>query len=228
MAHTLDIHRTARAPGRTAEAVGGRAERLADAAVHALGLVLATTGGAMLLARAAKRTDPTEYGALVIYVSALLIALAASCAYNLWPQSPLKRILRTVDHSMIFLLIAATYTPFIARMGEPGAIAIASGVWSAALAGILIKILRPARFERICVGLYLATGWGGIAAFPSMMAGLSATAVWLLIAGGAAFSVGVAFHLWRGLRFQIAIWHLFVLLGVALHYGAVLDSVMAG
>src|SRR5262245_44354927 len=92
-----------------------RAELIADGVVHAAGIVLAVAGGSMLLIMSAFRTQPGEYAAAVFYVASLLTVMLVSCAYNLWPVSPAKWLLRRFDHAAIYLLIAGTYTPFLAQ-----------------------------------------------------------------------------------------------------------------
>ena len=98
-----------------------RAELIADGVVHAVGIVLAIAAGSSMLTLAAFHAAPGEYVAAVFYVAALLTVLSVSLAYNLWPVgSPAKWVLRRFDHSGIYLLIAATYTPFLAQLdGEP-------------------------------------------------------------------------------------------------------------
>jgi hemolysin III len=139
-----------------------------------------------------------------------------------------KWVLRRFDHSAIYLLIAATYTPFIAQMKDSvfaGALLI--GVWSAAIAGIVLKLIFPGRFDKLSVGLYLATGWSGFMVYDAGVASLPTMALWFVVAGGVLYSLGVIFHAWQRLRFQNVIWHCFVLLGAACHYTAVLDLVLA-
>jgi hemolysin III len=90
----------------------------------------------------------------------------------------------------------------------------------------MLKLLLPGRFDRVSVGLYLAMGWSGLMLYGSVVSALPATALWLVVAGGVLYSLGVIFHAWQRLRFQNAIWHCFVLLGAACHYTAVLDLVL--
>ena len=149
--------------------------------------------------------------------------LGFSAAYNLWPVSRIKWLLRRFDHSAIYLLIAATYTPFIAQM-KNGLLAttLLAGVWTVAAVGIVLKLALPGRFDRFSIVLYLALSWSGVAMY-EVIAALPASTLWLLGAGGLLYSFGVVFHLWESLRFQNAIWHAFVVLAAACHYTAVID-----
>src|SRR5262245_39284727 len=117
-----------------------RAERIADAVVHAVGIVLAAGAGSILLAMAAFRVGPGAYAAVVLYVLSLLLVLSVSCAYNLWPLSPVKWMLRRFDHASIYLLIAGTYTPFLVQLDDPAlAWSMFALVWGTAAAGMAIK-----------------------------------------------------------------------------------------
>ena len=125
---------TTRADAKAAPYVGrfvySRAELIADGIVHAVGIVLAIAAGSALLAVGAFHTATGEYVAAVFYVVSLLTVLSISCAYNLWPISPAKWVLRRFDHAGIFLLIAGTYTPFIAQLHDPWtSLPMAAIVW---------------------------------------------------------------------------------------------------
>ena len=101
--------------------------------------------------------------AVSIYVAGLLSMLVFSASYNLWPVSRTKWVLRRFDHSAIYVLIAATYTPFIMELKDSVfAIALLIGVWCVAIFGIGLQLACPGRFDRVAVGLYLAIGWSGI------------------------------------------------------------------
>ena len=200
-----------------------RAEITFDAVVHGVGLVLGIAGAAVLIAFTLRSPAAGDLPVALVYATGLLAMLCLSAAYNLWPVSRIKWVLRRFDHSAIYLLIAATYTPFIAQM-KNGLLASALlvAVWSVAAVGIVLKLTLPGRFDRLSIVLYLALSWSGVAMY-EVIAALPASTLWLLGAGGLLYTVGVIFHLWEGLRFQNAIWHAFVVLAAACHYTAVLD-----
>ncbi|MBV9458822.1 MAG: hemolysin III family protein, partial [Bradyrhizobium sp.] len=165
--------------------------------------------------------------AVSIYVAGLLSMLVLSATYNLWPVSRTKWVLRRFDHSAIYVLIAATYTPFIMELRDSVmALELLFGVWCVAIFGIVLKLGWPGRFDKLAVGLYLALGWSGMMLYGSVVGELPKVALWFVLAGGALYSLGVIFHSWRRLRFQNVIWHCFVLLGAACHYTAVMDLVL--
>jgi len=205
-----------------------RGELIADGVVHAVGIVLAIAAGSAMLTLAAFHAGPGEYVAAVFYVVALLSVLSVSLAYNLWPvTSPAKWVLRRFDHSAIYLLIAATYTPFLAQLRDaPLAGWMIAAVWTAAALGIAVKVLLPGRFDRLAVVFYLAIGWSGVVLAGPLVATLPATTLALIVAGGVVYSLGVVFFAWHGLRYHAALWHGFVVLGAGLHLAALLDTLV--
>jgi hemolysin III len=204
-----------------------RAELIADGVVHGIGVFCGLVAATVLIVLTAVYATPLEVAVVSVYVAGLLTMLVLSATYNLWPVSRAKWVLRRFDHSAIYVLIAATYTPFIMQMKDSVfAVALLIGVWCVAIAGIVLKLLLPGRLDRLSVGLYLAMGWSGFMVYDIVVASVPTMALWFLAAGGLLYSFGVIFHAWQRLRFQNAIWHSFVLLGAACHYTAVLDLVL--
>jgi hemolysin III len=205
-----------------------RAELIADGVVHGIGVFGGVVAATVLVVLTAVYATALDVAAVSVYVVGLLAMLVLSATYNLWPVSRAKWVLRRFDHSAIYVLIAATYTPFITEMKDSiFAIALLIGVWCVAIVGIVIKLAFPGRFDRLAVGLYLAMGWSGLMLYDKVVAALPTMALGFMFAGGVLYSLGVVFHAWQRLRFQNAIWHCFVLLGAACHYTAVLDLVLA-
>ena len=136
-----------------------RAEIIADGVVHAVGIVLAIAAGSALLSLAVFHAGPGEYVAAIFYVVSLLTVLSISLAYNLWPLTPAKWVLRRFDHAAIYLLIAATYTPFLAQLDDPAVTGwMIAMVWCTAVAGMAIKLFLPGRFDRLAIVFSLAIG----------------------------------------------------------------------
>jgi len=205
-----------------------RAELIADGVVHGIGILAGVVAATVLVVLTAIYASARDILGVSIYVAGLLSMLVLSATYNLWPVSPTKWVLRRLDHSAIYVLIAATYTPFIMELKDSVfAIALLVGVWCVAIFGIVLKLAWPGRFDRLSVGLYLALGWSGMMLYDSVVAALPQMALWFVLAGGALYSLGVIFHAWQRLRFQNVIWHCFVLLGAACHYTAVFNLVLA-
>jgi len=203
------------------------AELVVDAVVHILGLIVAIAAGSVLLALALLHTAPELFPALMVYVASLIVVLGVSLAFNLWPTSPVKHYLARLDQAAIFLFIAGSYTPFLAVIGgTPGGVVMMSLVWGAALVGVALKLIVPQRFGRVAIILYLAIGWSGLLVFQSLGQALPPTTLWLLLAGGLTYSAGIVFHLWEKLKFQNALWHVFVVAGASLHLWAVIDCMV--
>jgi hemolysin III len=204
-----------------------RAELIADGVVHGIGVFGGLIAATVLIVLTAVYATALDVAVVSVYVAGLLAMLVLSATYNLWPVSRAKWVLRRFDHSAIYLLIAATYTPIIMELKDSIlAMVLLAGVWCVAIVGIVLKLVLPGRFDRLSVGLYLAMGWSGMMLYGRVVATLPTLALWFVVAGGALYSLGVIFHAWQRLRFQNAIWHCFVLLGAACHYTAVLDLVM--
>jgi hemolysin III len=205
-----------------------RAELIADGVVHGIGVFCGLVAATVLIVLAGVFASAYEIVTVSVYATGLLAMLGFSAAYNLWPVSRRKWLLRRFDHSAIYILIAATYTPVFAQLPDRVfAMSLLAGVWSVAAIGIVLKLFFPGRFDRIAVGLYLAMGWSGLIAYDAGLSSLPQLALWFIVAGGLLYSFGIIFHAWRRLRFQNAIWHCFVLLGAACHYTAVLDLILA-
>ncbi len=201
-------------------------EIVADGVVHALGVILGSAGAAALVTTAlTAHLGVGERAAVALYATALVLMLGVSAIYNLHPVGPRKWLLRRADHALIYLMIAGTYTPLVALVGSGSrAYALLAVIWAVAAVGIALKLFLPGRYDRLSIALYLILGWSGLLAYESVIAALQPTALWLLAIGGALYSIGVIFHVWRRLPFQNAIWHAFVLAAMACHYGTIWAS----
>lgn len=223
----MTSHAPAALPAENERRLYSLAELIADAVVHIMGLVVAVAAGSILLTFALMETAPELFPALLLYVSTLVVVLGVSLAYNMWPRSPVKRFLARLDQAAIFLFIAGSYTPFLAVLGGTSSgIVMMALVWGASLVGVALKLIVPERFGRVAIALYLAIGWSGVLVFQSLGQALPASTLWLLLAGGVTYSAGIIFHVWERLRFQNALWHVFVVAGASLHLWAVIDCMV--
>jgi hemolysin III len=203
-----------------------RVELIADSIVHAIGVSLGVAGAIVIIIVTANSAHTADMPSIVIYTIGLLSMLGFSAAYNTWPISHAKWVLRRFDHSAIYLMIAGTYTVLIGQMkGDYVWIGLLIGVWLTAVVGATLKLLLPGRFDRLAVVLYLILGWSGAFVYEPVAVALPSLSIWLLAAGGALYSAGVIFHGWQSLRFQNAIWHGFVLVAACCHYSAILCCV---
>ena len=201
-----------------------RAELWADGAIHVLGVALGLGAVTTLIVQVASSAPLFDLLPVTIYGAALLAVLIVSATYNMWPISRRKWFIRRFDHSAIYVLIAGTYTPFLMKLSASiFAQALLAIVWLAAAAGVAIKVALPGRFDRLSIALYLLTGWSGLLIWESVSL-LPPATLWLIVAGGLLYSIGVIFHVWESLPFQNAIWHGFVLVASGCFYGAVFQA----
>ena len=200
-----------------------RYEIIADSIVNGVGVVLALIGATILIFYATVWSSHGQIAAAWIYGIGLVLTLAMSFSYNIWPVSRTKWILRRFDHSAIFVLIAATYTPFLERgADDPLLRVMLIVIWGFAAVGIALKCFFPGRYDKLAILLYLAMGWSGVLVAGPVAERIPFASLLLIVIGGVIYSLGVIFHVWEKLRFQNAIWHGFVVAAAAVHYSAVL------
>src|SRR5271170_5911128 len=165
-----------------------RGEIVADGVIHVIGIFFGLIGAVTLIVVTSRAAKIVAIESVFVYAVGLLAMLGFSAAYNLWPVSQTKWILRRFDHSAIYVLIAGTYTPFMTQMKDSiFAIALLIGVWCVAIVGIVIKLAFPGRFDRLAVGLYLAMGWSGMMLYGKVVTALPGMALWFVVAGGALY-----------------------------------------
>ena len=199
-------------------------EELANSISHGIGLCAALIGAPILLLEA-RRSSPGFFLGAVIFAVTLSMLYLGSTLYNAWPQTRAKSVLRTLDHSAIFLLIAGTYTPFtLGPLRGLWGSSILAVVWALAIFGVILKATRGAsRHPKLGMTLYLGTGWLALIAVRPMMLAIPSAALFWLVAGGVIYTTGVLFFVNQRLRYSHFIWHLFVLAGSSCHFLAVLS-----
>jgi hemolysin III len=198
------------------------AEEVANSISHGIGLLAVLAATPLLVHKAAGRGTTAVVGALVFGITAALVYLS-STLYHAVTRPRLKRVLRVVDHSAIYLLIAGTYTPFTLGVLS-GALGwtIFGLVWTLATAGVVFKTVRGFGNPRLSLALYLGMGWLILVIAKPLWLLMPGWGVFWLVAGGLAYTAGVAFYATRKVRFGHFVWHLFVLAGTACHFIAVM------
>jgi hemolysin III len=205
-----------------------RAEWRADAIVHLVGVTLGLAACAVLMIVAWPMEDAATCLSLAVYVMALLGMLGCSALYNLANDGPRSGLWRRLDHAAIFVMIAGTYTPFLAiAIGGGWGTGLLVFVWTLAAAGVVLKLLHPGWLEPLSIAAYLSLGWTILVAIDHLIAAVSLRAFVLLAAGGILYSVGVVFYRWNRLPYQKALWHGLVLTAASCHYFAILDVLLA-
>ena len=204
-------------------------EEFANALTHGLGVVAALCGSSVLITLAATRGDVWQLSSAIIYGITLVLLYAASTLYHAVPHAAAKARLKVFDHCAIYLLIAGTYTPFtLVTLHGPWGWGLFAGTWALALMGVVFKIYATGKLEKLSLAIYLAMGWCAVFAIKPLLRTLETGGLILLLAGGLAYTGGVAFYVWERLRYHHAIWHLFVLGGSACHWAAVFCYVVPG
>jgi hemolysin III len=200
-----------------------RAEEMANSLSHALGLAAALAAGVLLLGAASQRGDTAFSLGASVYVASGVALYLASSAYHALPAGRAKSVLLVCDHAAIYLFIAGTYTPFLLGVlrGAWGS-ALLIAIWVLALAGVAFKVIGgPGKYPRLSTSIYLAMGWIFLLMAGPLWRLIAPGGLAWLLAGGAAYSLGVAFFRAERLRYAHFIWHLFVLAGTICHFIAV-------
>ena len=192
------------------------AERKIDNGIHVVGLIAAPLASIWLLFNTSGMALTLS---LSIYCVGLVAMLGASALYNMLPPIPSKEIARRLDHAVIFVMIAGTYTPLVVnRLPDYDAAALGVLVWVGAIAGVVLALAYPHRYPRMKLALYLVLGWIGVIAISPLASAIRETTLTLILAGGVAYSVGAGVYALQRVRFHNAIWHGLVLLAASLHF----------
>lgn len=198
-------------------------EEIANSITHGVGVVLAIAGLAVLTAFASVFGTGWHIASVSVFGATLILTYAASTLYHAIPLPRAKEVLRRLDHSAIFLLIAGTYTPFtLVVLGGVWGWLMCGLIWSLAMLGIVSQRVLMRQKSYVVALPYIAMGWLGVVSIKLLLDSLAPEGVALLLAGGVAYTVGVLFFVWRRMPYHHAVWHLFVLAGSAFHFFAVL------
>lgn len=198
-------------------------ERL-NTLTHGIGFVAAIAGLIFLLLKA---ENPLAMSAAAIYGSTLILMFLSSTLYHAVTHPPTKGWLKLFDHSAIYLLIAGTYTPLLlVSVGGWLGIFMTALIWLLALGGVIFKLVAQHRFPKVSVATYLLMGWIALGVIYPLYLALPGTGLWLLLAGGLCFSIGVLFYVAKKVKYTHAIWHLFVLGGCLCHFLSIYYFVM--
>jgi len=198
-------------------------EEIANSVSHGMGLVAALAVTPLLIIGAARRGSVAAVVGASVFASTVILLYLSSTLYHALPQTRAKRVFRVLDHDAIFLLIAGTYTPFTL-----GALAGAWGwtllglVWGLATLGIVLTTVSGLRYPRLSTAVYVGMGWLVVIALRPLWLNVPRAGLLWLLAGGIAYTGGVAVYAARRLRYGHFVWHLLVLTGTCCHCVAVL------
>jgi hemolysin III len=197
-------------------------EEIANCVSHGVGFLGALLASPFLILAAAQRGGLVAMVGASVFAGTVMALYLASTLYHALPSSKAKRVFRVIDHSAIFLLIAGTYTPFtLGVLRGAWGWTLFGVVWGLAVLGVTLKSVAGIRYPRVSTTLYVGMGWLALIAIRPLWHHVP-VAGWLwLIAGGLAYTAGIAFYAAERMRYGHLVWHLFVLMGTACHFFAV-------
>ncbi len=198
-------------------------EDIANSVTHGIGIILSITALSILTAFAGIYGNVWHIVSVSIYGTTLILLYTASTLYHSIQNYRAKSILRILDHSAIYLLIAGTYTPFaLVSLRGPWGWWLFGVVWGVAVLGIVFQLSQMRRWRAMSMSLYIVMGWAVVVVIKPMILSVATSGIVLLLSGGLAYTAGILFYAWEKLKFHHAVWHLFVLAGSVLHFLAVL------
>lgn len=199
------------------------AEEVANWVTHGVGVLLSIIALTALIVVASVRGNAWHVVSFTVFGLTLLLLYTASTIYHAQRGQRSKALFKRFDHAAIFLLIAGTYTPFLlTSLRGPWGWTLFGIVWGLCGAGAIFKLVSSERFRAVSTIAYLVLGWLVVVAIEPLMERVPAGGISLLVAGGVCYTAGVAFYLWRRLRFHHAVWHAFVMGGSTCHVLAVI------
>lgn len=198
-------------------------EEVANSISHGLGLLLALVALPVLVLAAIEIGNVRFLVGVSVFGGTMVLLYLASTLYHSITHETAKQIFRVFDHTAIFLLIAGSYTPFsLGVLHGPWGWSMLAIVWTLAIIGIILKIRKRTRHSRISIVLYVIMGWLAVVAIKPMVMLIPVPGILLILAGGLAYTGGLAFFGAQRIRYNHFIWHLFVLAGTTCHFFAVL------
>ena len=201
-----------------------RGEEIANAVTHGVALLASVAAVPFLLQVARERGDALHDAGVLVFAATLVLMYLASMLYHAVPHARAKHLLRTIDHSAIYLLIAGTYTPFLlGALRGPWGWWLLGVEWGLATLGVIAKWTVGFRFPRLSTVVYLAMGWSALVAIVPLARALPPSGLAWLLGGGLCYTGGVVFYATdHRFRYGHAVWHLFVAGGSLCHFFAVL------
>jgi hemolysin III len=201
-------------------------EILANSVTHAIGVGLSIAALVILIIRAVKYGDGWHLAGFTVFGISLILLYLTSTIYHSTPRIRINALLQRLDHTAIFFLIAGTYTPFLlTKLRGTFGWTIFGLVWGLTLAALITKMVFRNRFAKPPVVLYLVMSWFALLIFNQIMRDIGSLSLTYLLIGGAFYTSGIIFYLWRKLPYSHAVWHLFVLGGSIFHFFSVLRLV---
>lgn len=193
-------------------------EEKLNAISHGVGAILGIIALVLLVIF---NTDKTHWSlfSVIVYGASIILLFAASTVYHTVKDVVKKHSFRILDHISIYVLIAGTYTPVcLITLSDSSGWTIFWVVWGIAAFGVVLKLFFTGRFELFSTLLYLVMGWLIVFDFTTLSNGIGSDGVFMIFAGGLAYTVGIIFYAIHKIPYNHVIWHLFVLAGAIFHF----------
>jgi hemolysin III len=199
-------------------------EELANSLSHGFGLLAAAVSAPFLLLASSRHGAPADIVGASVFAATMVLLYFTSMLYHALPEGGAKRVFVKLDHGAIYLFIAGSYTPFaLGAMSGPWGWTLFGLIWGLAAIGVTLKAFDRLAHPILSTGLYLVMGWLVLIAAVPLFRNVAPEGIAWLVAGGAAYTVGVIFFLVDSrVRYAHFVWHLFVIAGTACHFCAVL------
>ena len=208
--------------GTALKKLESKGEEIANFVSHTVGAGLAILGFIMLIIRAAWFNNIPAIISYIVFSLGLMVLYTMSSIYHGLKPSKAKNVFEILDHSSIYFLIAASYTPFLvlglkSKMG----ITLLIIQWVICAIGITFKAFFTGKFKGISTVVYLIMGWMIVFSWNELISKISPISIIFLVTGGILYSLGTIFYMWKVCKFNHMIWHIFVVLGSIAHYIAI-------
>jgi hemolysin III len=199
-------------------------EEIANSVLHGVGTLAAIAGLVLLNLKnsgfmGGNRAADTDIVAAILFTATMTGMFLISTLYHAIQHQNVKRVFRKLDHSVIFIFIAGTYTP-ICLSGLRGAWgwSLFAVEWALALTGIILNILNSKTLKKIEVTVYILMGWAIIIGFVPLINSVPVISIIFLLSGGVAYTLGAFIYKKKNIKHTHAIWHIFVILGALCHW----------
>ncbi len=194
---------------------------------HAIGFVLSIVALVLLVTYASFYGNILHIVSFSIFGASLILLFAASTFYHSAKKPELRSRLRVIDHASIYVLIAGTYTPFtLITLNGPVGWSILGAAWGLALTGIILKLFFTGKYKLISTVMYIFMGWIIVFAIKPVIQNLPLEGLLWLVAGGVAYTIGAILYSINTIKFNHAIFHVFVLIGSLCHFLSVFFYVL--
>lgn len=210
-------------PSKKPERTYTLGEEIANAITHGVGAAASIAALVTLVFVAALWGNGWHLASAIVYGVSMFVLYMASTLYHAIQHPKACAVFKIIDHAGIYLLIAGTYTPFtLISIRDKGGWWLFAIVWTLAIVGIALEAWWVNRPKWVSAAVYLGMGWLAVTMIKPLLESLEPGGIWLLLAGGLAYTVGTIFYVLKRVKWMHPVWHLWVLAGSVLHFLSVM------